>query len=78
MQITLPVASVRDPQLRYRVVLDDQGDECECPDFFYRRIVTGNDEHRCKHIRHARELLVTGIPAPRRSRRTPSEAPATN
>ncbi len=64
MEILIPAASSRDPALRYRVVLSDDGDECDCPDFFWRHINSGDSTHSCKHIRTARQLLVEGIPGP--------------
>ena len=58
-EILVPAVSARDPATRYRVVLSDAGDECDCPDFFWRR-------RQCKHIRTARQLLVEGVPGPTR------------
>ncbi len=68
MEIMVPAASSRDPAVRYRVVLSDWGDECDCPDFFWRHIHAGDDSHTCKHIATARQLLVEGIPGPGRAR----------
>ena len=65
MEIVIPVASWRHSGHHYRVTLSDTGDECDCPDFFWRHINRGDDTHRCKHIAAARQLLVDGIPAPR-------------
>ena len=74
MEILIPAVSSRDPKLRYRVVLSDAGDECECPDFYWRHINRGDAGHRCKHIIAARRLLVEGIPGPSR-RRSRGEQP---
>jgi len=68
MEILIPAVSSRDPGLRYRVLLSDAGDECECPDFYWRHINRGDAGHRCKHILAARRLLIEGIPSPRRRR----------
>ena len=65
MEIVIPVASRRHSGQHYRVKLSDTGDECDCPDFYWRHINRGDDNHRCKHIAAARQLLVDGIPAPR-------------
>ncbi len=69
MEILIPAVSSRDPGQHYRVVLSDDGDECECPDFFWRHINRGDTAHQCKHIRTARQLLVEGIPGPHPARR---------
>jgi predicted nucleic acid-binding Zn finger protein len=69
VQIALPVASRRQSGRHYRVTLSDTGDECDCPDFYWRHINRGNDSHRCKHILAARQLLVEGIPTPDEQRR---------
>jgi hypothetical protein len=61
-EILVPAASVRDPRHHYRFVLSDAGDECDCPDFFWRHIHAGDPAHCCKHIVAARQLLVEGIP----------------
>jgi hypothetical protein len=74
MEILIPAVSSRDPGLRYRVLLSDAGDECECPDFYWRHINRGDSGHRCKHILTARRLLIDGIPGPR-SRRRRAEQP---
>src|SRR5919199_1358096 len=65
VEIAIPVASWRQSGHHYRVTLSDAGDECDCPDFYWRHINRGDDDHRCKHIAAARQLLVDGIPAPR-------------
>jgi hypothetical protein len=62
VNLVIPAVSSRDPELRYQVVLSDVGDECDCPDFYWRR-------RPCKHIRTARQLLVEGIPGPARTHR---------
>jgi hypothetical protein len=67
MEILVPAVSSRDPGHRYRVILSDDGDECDCPDFYWRHINRGDDNHRCKHIAAARQLLVDGIPGPGRA-----------
>lgn len=69
MEIVIPVASWRQAGQLYRVTLSDDGDECDCPDFFWRHINRGDDAHRCKHIVAARQLLVEGIPGPQARRR---------
>ena len=63
-EILVPAVSARDPATRYRVVLSDAGDECDCPDFYWRHVNAGDSAHRCKHILTARQLLVEGIPGP--------------
>jgi hypothetical protein len=65
VEIVIPVASWRHSGHHYRVTLSDTGDECDCPDFYWRHINRGDDNHRCKHIAAARQLLVDGIPARR-------------
>lgn len=62
----IPAVSSRDQAVRYRVVLSDVGDECDCPDFYWRHVNAGNPAHRCKHVAAARQLLVEGIPYHRR------------
>jgi hypothetical protein len=62
-EIHVPVASRRRAGHVYRVKLSDSGDECDCPDFFWRHINRGDDRYVCKHIAGARQLLVDGIPA---------------
>jgi hypothetical protein len=74
VQIVVPVASWRQSGQHYRVILSDTGDECDCPDFFWRHINRGDDNHRCKHIAAARQLLIDGIPAPRERSRQPRRA----
>ena len=76
MEIEVPAASSSRPGQRYRVVLSDAGDECDCPDFYWRHINAGDDSHRCKHILAARQLLVEGIPAPDRGRRVRTPEPS--
>jgi len=66
VEFVVPVASWRDAGHRYRVTLSDAGDECDCPDFFWRHINRGNENHRCKHIAAARQLFVDGVPGPAR------------
>jgi hypothetical protein len=66
MEILIPAVSLKDRSRRYQVVLSDDGDACECPDFFWRHIHRGDADHRCKHIATARQLLVDGVPAPSR------------
>jgi hypothetical protein len=68
VQIAIPAASRHRPGQFYRVTLSDSGDECDCPDFFWRHIHRGDEEHQCKHIAAARQLFVDGIPGPRRRR----------
>jgi hypothetical protein len=63
VDIAIPVASWRRSGQHYRVTLSDAGDECDCPDFYWRHINRGDDNHRCKHIVAARQLLVEGVPA---------------
>src|SRR5919202_926572 len=75
MEIFIPAVSSRDPEQRYRVVLSDAGDECDCPDFYWRHINRGDSAHRCKHIRTARQLLVEGIPPPPARRAAGQAAP---
>ena len=74
MEMLIPAASSRHPGLRYRVVLSDDGDECDCPDFYWRHINAGDPDHDCKHIRTARQLLVDGIPGPDHRHRRPAAA----
>lgn len=74
MEIVIPVASWRHSGHHYRVTLSDTGDECDCPDFYWRHINRGDDHHRCKHIVAARQLLVDGIPAPRERSRQQQRA----
>jgi hypothetical protein len=76
MEIEVPAASWSDPGRRYRVVLSDAGDECDCPDFYWRHINAGDYAHRCKHITTARQILLEGIPGPRRARRRATPVPA--
>jgi hypothetical protein len=72
MEFVVPVASWQKAGHRYRVTLSDIGDQCDCSDFYWRHINRGDEEHLCKHIAAARQLLVDGIPAPKpRRRRTP-------
>lgn len=66
MEVLIPAVSSTDPSRHYQVVLSDDGDECECPDFFWRHIHRGDADHRCKHIATARQLLVDGVPGPNR------------
>jgi hypothetical protein len=74
VNILIPAASSRDPELRYHVVLSDDGDECDCPDFYWRHVSSHDPAHRCKHIRTARQLLVDGIPGPGRRSSSSSKA----
>ena len=69
MEFVVPVASWQNAGHRYRVTLSDTGDECDCPDFYWRHINRGDRQHVCKHIVAARQLLVDGIPAPNARRR---------
>jgi hypothetical protein len=69
VEMVIPVASRRDSGHHYRVTLSDSGDECDCPDFYWRHINRGDESHRCKHIAAARQLLVDGIPAPAEGKR---------
>jgi hypothetical protein len=75
VEIVLPAVSYQDPERRYRVVLSDAGDTCECADFYWRHVSAGDQAHRCKHIRAARQMLVEGIPGPRRQPRRAAAAP---
>jgi len=72
MQITVPAASWRESGVRYRVVLSDAGDECDCPDFYWRHVSRGDVDHRCKHIATARQLLVEGVPPAQAKPRHPA------
>jgi hypothetical protein len=77
MEIAIPVASWRQSGQHYRVTLSDAGDECDCPDFYWRHINRGDDHHRCKHIVAARQLLVEGVPGTRtRARQARRAQPA--
>lgn len=76
MEMLIPAVSSRNQAVRYRVVLSDVGDECDCPDFYWRHVNAGNAHHRCKHVAAARQLLVEGIPyhRPRHARGRPHRA----
>ena len=76
MELVVPVASWQKAGHRYRVTLSDTGDECTCPDFYWRHINRGDEQHICKHIATARQLLVDGIPAVKARHRPPAQAAA--
>ena len=68
MPIEILVPSAADTRHHYRVLVTADGGECECPDFYWRNVISGTGDHQCKHLRTARQLLLDGVPAPRRRR----------
>jgi hypothetical protein len=68
MQIEILVPSAADQRNHYRVVVTGEGGECDCPDYYWRNVISGETEHQCKHLRTARQLLLDGVPGPKRTR----------